>query len=157
MIVGDALAVQTGNTKVGIFAGKLTATGFTQLWNLPFDPLRSQSSPLIVGNHVYLMDDNLHYCFELATGRELWKEKVGSSTISSPVLADGKIFLLVNGGAKIVMLKPSPEKHTELGKSNARALWIPSPAIADGKLLVRGRKGIICYDLTASAPAAGGR
>lgn len=151
-IVGDALAAQCGNPKVGIFAGKLTATGFTQLWNIPYDPLRSQSSPLILGGHVYLMDDNFHFCFDLATGRELWKEKVAGSTISSPVYADGKIFLLIAGGSKIAMLKPSPEKWTQLGKANARALWVPSPAIADGKLVVRGRKGLICYNLTDAKP-----
>ncbi len=154
-IVDSALAVQTNNPKVGILAGNLTATGFTRLWNIPYDPLRSASSPLIVDGRVYLMDDNIHYCFELASGREMWKEAVASSTISSPVLADGKIFLVVGGGTKIVMLKPSPEKHIQLGKANARAMWVPSPAIADGKLLLRGRKGITCYSLTASAPAAG--
>ena len=153
-IVNDALAVQTNNPKVGILAGKLTAPGFTRLWNIPYDPLRSASSPLILDRHVYLMDDNIHYCFDLATGRELWKEKVGSSTVSSPVFADGKIFLLVSGGSKVIMLKPSPEKYIQLGKANARAMWIPSPAIADGKLIVRGRKGISCYSLSASAPAA---
>jgi outer membrane protein assembly factor BamB len=155
-VVNDTLAVQTTNPKVGIVAGKLTATGFTPLWNLPYDPLRSQSSPLILGSQVYVMDDNIHWCFDLATGRELWKEKVGPSTISSPAFADGKIFLVVNNGAKIVMLKPSPEKRIQLGQANARALWVPSPAIADGKLLLRGRKGISCYSLTASTPAAGG-
>ncbi len=67
-IAQDALAVQTGNPKVGILAGKLTATGFAKLWNIPYDPLRSQSSPLILDGHVYLMDDNIHYCFDLATG-----------------------------------------------------------------------------------------
>lgn len=155
-IVNDSLAAQSNNPKVGIFAGKLTATGFTKLWNIPYDPLRSQSSPLILGNHVYLMDDNFHFCFDLATGRELWKEKVAASTISSPVFADGKIFLLAGNGSRMLMLKPSPEKHIQLGKANARAMWVPSAAIADGKLLLRGRKGIICYSLTASGPTVGG-
>jgi outer membrane protein assembly factor BamB len=149
-IVDNVLAVQTNNPKVGILAGKLTAAAFTRLWNIPYDPLRSQSSPLVVDGHVYLMDDNFHFCFDLATGRELWKEKVGSSAISSPVLADGKIFLTIGGGSKIIMLKPSPEKRIQLGKANVRALWCPSPAIADGKLLLRGRKGISCYSLTAA-------
>ncbi len=156
-IVNDALAVQTNKPKVGILAGKLSAAGFTPLWNVPYDPLRSQSSPLILGSHVYLMDDNIHSCFDLATGRELWQEKAASSAISSPAFADGKIFLVVNGGSRIVMLKPSPEKQIQLGKANARALWCPSPAIADGKLLLRGRKGISCYSLTASVLAAGAR
>ena len=154
-IVNDALVVQTNNPKVGILAGKLSATGFRQTWNLPYDPLRSQSSPLILGDNVYLMDDNIHNCYDLATGRQRWQEKVGASAISSPVFADGKIFLVAGNGAKIVMLKPSPEKRIELGKANARALWCPSPAIADGKLLLRGRKGISCYNLATTAPATG--
>ena len=101
------------------------------------------------------MDDNIHYCFDLTTGREMWTEKVAGSTISSPVFADGKVFLVTASGAKIVMLKPSPERRIQLAKANARALWVPSPAIADGKLLLRGRKGISCFSLTASARGCG--
>jgi outer membrane protein assembly factor BamB len=153
-IVGDALAVQTNNAQVGILAGRLTATGFTPSWNIPYDPLRSQSSPIIFDGHVYLMDDGVHWCLDLATGRELWKEKVASSSITSPVLADGKIFLLINGGGRVAMFKPSPEKYLQLGKANARALGVPSPAIADGKLVLRGRKGILCYNLAADAAVA---
>ena len=153
-IAGDMLAIQTANAKVGILAGRLTATGFSQLWNLPYDPLRSASSPLIEDGHVYLMDDNIHWCLDLATGRQLWKEKVMSSSITSPVLADGKAFLLVSGGSKIVMIKPSPEKRIQLGQASVRALGVPSPAIADGKLLLRGRKGISCYSLPTISPAA---
>ncbi|MCX6909650.1 MAG: PQQ-like beta-propeller repeat protein [Verrucomicrobia bacterium] len=152
-IVGDSLAAQASNPKIGIFAGKLAATGFSKLWNYPIDPLRSQSSPLIVDNQIYLMDDNVHYCFDLPTGRELWQEKTPSSTISSPAFADGKVFLLANGGAKVLMFKPSPEKRIQLGKATTRGMWVPSPAIADGKLVVRGRQAITCYDLTAKPPA----
>jgi outer membrane protein assembly factor BamB len=152
-IVGDSLAAQANNPKIGIFAGKLTVAGFNKLWSYPIDPLRSQSSPLIFDNQVYLMDDNIHYCFDLATGKKLWEEKVPSSTISSPAFADGKIFLLTSGGNKVLMLKPSSEKRIELGKATTRGMWVPSPAIADGKLIVRGRKAITCYDLTAKPPA----
>ena len=153
-LADNMLAIQTSNVKVGILAGKLTATTFTQLWNLPCDPLRSQSSPLIVEGRVYLMDDNIHWCFDLATGHQFWKEKVSSSAITSPVFADGKAFLLVNGGAKIMMLKPTPEKRIQLGQASVHALGVPSPALVEGKLLLRGRKGISCFSLTANAPAA---
>ena len=153
-IVGDALAVQSNSPKVGILAGKLSATGFTKLWNMPYDPLRSQSSPLILDGHVYVMDDNIHYCFDLMTGKKLWEENVPSSTVSSPAFVDGKIFLTTSGGSKVLMLQPSAEKRIELGKATIRAMWVPSPTIADGKLVVRGRKNITCYSLTAVAPAA---
>jgi hypothetical protein len=68
-----------------------------------------------------------------------------------PLLADGKIFLLVNNGSKISMLKPSPEKRLQLAQARVAGMWVPSPAIAAGKLLVRGRKTITCYSLTPPA------
>lgn len=152
-IVDNNLAVQSSNAKVGILAGKLTATDFTPVWSVPYDPLRSQSSLLILGNCVHLMDDSLHSCFDLATGRELWKEKVPGAAISSPVFADGKIYLLINGGSRIAMLKSSPESRIQLAKASTRALACPSPAITEGKLLLRGRKGVSCYSLIANGAA----
>lgn len=152
-IHGDVLAVQTNNPKLGILAGRLALTGFTQLWNIPYDPLRSQSSPLIIDGHVYLMDDNVHWCLDLGSGRELWRERVASSSINSPAFADGKVFVVL-GGSRLLMIKPTPEKYTELAKGRIRAMSVPSPAIADGKLLLRGRSGVTCYSLT---PAASGQ
>ena len=76
--------------------------------------------------------------------------------VSGVVLVVSLFFLLAGNGSRMLMLKPSPEKHIQLGKANARAMWVPSAAIADGKLLLRGRKGIICYGLTASGPTVGG-
>ncbi|MCX7887276.1 MAG: PQQ-like beta-propeller repeat protein, partial [Verrucomicrobiae bacterium] len=84
-IVGDRLAVQTSDPKIGIMAGKLTDTGFKPLWNYPYHPLRAQASPLIIGEHLYLMDDNIHWCFELASGRQCWREKATGSSITSPI------------------------------------------------------------------------
>jgi outer membrane protein assembly factor BamB len=153
-IVNDTLVVQTSKPDIGILAGKLAVTNFTRLWNIPYDPLRSQSSALILDNCVYLIDDNLHFCFDLNSGRELWKHEISSSSISSPVFADGKIYLLGGGGSKMFMFKPSPEKQVQLGKANVRAMWVPSPAIADGRLLLRGSKGITCYSLTDNAVTA---
>ena len=94
------------------------------------------------------MDDNIHWCFDLATGRELWKEKAGSSSISSPVFADGKISSRDQ--------RRLQHRHAETLAGEAHRAWqgqrhapcgVPSPAIADGKLLLRGRKGISCYSL----------
>ncbi|MCX7887275.1 MAG: hypothetical protein N3B01_08515 [Verrucomicrobiae bacterium] len=57
------------------------------------------------------------------------------------------------------MLKPSPDKYTPLAQASIRALAVPSPSVANGKLLLRGRKNIACYDLTtvANSPTAGAR
>ena len=79
----------------------------------------------------------------------------GQCTITSPVLADGKIFILENNGNNLVMVRADPSKHEALGKANVRALWCPTPAIStDGRALIRLQDQVKCVDLTA--PASGG-
>jgi outer membrane protein assembly factor BamB len=114
------------------------------------DVLRNQSSPIIHETAVYLMDDDIQRCIDLATGRVCWEEKI-SSSIASPVLADGKIFVMINNGNNLQILRASSKARSELGKTTVRATWVPSPAIADGRLLVRTKDRVRCYDLRAPA------
>ncbi|MBI5772471.1 MAG: PQQ-like beta-propeller repeat protein [Verrucomicrobia bacterium] len=145
-IVGDTLAVQTRNAKQGFTVFKLSATGAEKVWNYPMDPLRTQSSPIIYEGQVFLMDDNNHYCWDLATGKLNWQAPVPSA-IASPVLADGKIFVLINNGNNLQVLKATGPERVELGKANVRAAWCPSPAIADGRLVLRMKDRLKCFDL----------
>ena len=147
-IVGDTLVVQTQKPELGIVAYKLGATGAEKLWNHSLDVLRNQSSPIIHADSVFLMDDDVHSCFDLATGAVRWQEKV-PSTISSPVVADGKLFVMTNNGNTVQILKAAGAARTELGKAIVRAAWVPSPAIADGKLIVRLKDRVRCYDIAA--------
>ena len=147
-IAGDVLAVQVKNPKLGFVAYKLSEGGGEKLWNHPFDPLRTQSSPIVADGRAYLMDDNTHYCWELATGKLVWQASV-PSTIASPALADGKIFVLINNGNNLQIVKASGTERVELGKANVRATWCPSPTVADGKLLLRMKDRVKCFDLAA--------
>ncbi len=148
-IVGDRLAVQ-GRPELGLILYQLTPTTATRVWNVPLDVLRNQSSPIIHENAVYLMDDDMHRCMDLATGRVRWEERI-SSSIASPVLADGKIFVMINNGNNLQILRATSETRSELGKTTVRATWVPSPAIANGRLLLRTKDRVRCYDLRASA------
>ncbi len=145
-IVDDTLAVQTKNAKLGLVAFKLKLDGVEELWKFPLEVVRTQSSPIIYNGNVYLMDDGYHYCVSLASGEVRWKQPV-PSTISSPLIADGKVFVMMNNGNNIQMLKATADQRVELGKANVRALWCPSPTISQGKLLVRTKDRVVCYDL----------
>ena len=146
-IVGDTLVVQSKTAKIGLLAVRLTFEGAESLWNFPIDALRTQSSPILHDGHVFLMDDGNHYCLKLSDGKVAWQQPV-PSTIASPALADGKIFVMVNNGNNIQMLKASTTERVELGKANVRALPCPSPTIAHGRLVVRLKDRLRCYDLT---------
>ena len=110
---------------------------------------RSQSSPVIFGGHVYLTGGEWHMCVELATGKLKWKES-RQSTISSPIIADGKMIALEKKGSDLVMIDTDTKAHRELGKTRIKAMWCPSPVIVDGKLYLRMDDNISCYDLRSN-------
>jgi outer membrane protein assembly factor BamB len=147
-VVGDLLAVQTRKPELGFVAYQLSPTSATKLWNYPMDPLRTQASPIIHEGHVYLIDDNVSICFDAANGSQRWQEPL-PATISSPVLADGKIFALVNNGNNVAIMKPDSAGRIEIGRALVRGAWVPSPAIADGKLLVRLKDKLKCFNIAA--------
>ena len=65
-------------------------------------------------------------CVELATGKLKWKES-RQSTISSPIIADGKIIALEKKGSDLVMIDTDTKAHRELGKTRIKAMWCPFP------------------------------
>jgi outer membrane protein assembly factor BamB len=66
------------------------------------------SSPIIQGSRIYQLDggSKLH-AYDLATGRELWSEQLGTLQKASPVVADGKLYVGTETGEFfIVRLHP---------------------------------------------------
>jgi len=145
-IVGETLVVQTANKELGLAAYRLSAAAATKLWNFPFEARRNQSSALVHDGAVYLMDDEFHSCFDLANGSQRWREPAPSN-ISSPVLADGKLFTMANNGNTLLVLKPSADARMEIGKANVRAQWVPSPCIAGDRLVLRLADKLKCWSL----------
>ena len=148
VISGDWMVVYSKDKKIGLAAYRLTKEGASLVWNIPMSERRSQSSPLIYGGHVYLAGGEWHMCVELTTGKLRWKES-RQSTITSPVIADGKLITLEKKGSDLVMIDTDIKAHRELGKTRIKAMWCPSPVIVDGKLYLRMKDNISCYDLRA--------
>jgi len=146
VISGNWMVVYSKEKKVGLAAYRLAKRGAKQVWNLPMSERRSQTSPVIYSGHVYLTGGEWHMCVELGTGKLKWKES-RQSTISSPVIADGKMIVLEKKGSDLVMIDTDTKVHRELGKTRIKAMWCPSPVIVDGKLYLRMDDNISCYDL----------
>lgn len=149
-ISGDILTVQCKKETLGFIAVQLTTTGAKQLWSHPFEARRTQASPIIDGDVTYLIDNSIAYCHELKTGKIIWQEKV-QAAITSPVMADGKFFVITDRGNNLTMYKPTREKLTELGKTRIKALYCPSPCVTDGYVVLRQLDKLVCYDITEGA------
>ncbi len=148
-VSGDYVAVLSSKESIGFAGYRISGKGLEKLWNHPTDARRSQSSPVIHAGYVYLFEDGDHRCVEMASGRVAWSQKI-SSSITSPLLADGKIYVMGNNGNNLLMLKAGESERVELAKANMKALWVPSPTISNGRLFVRAREGVRCYNLAAA-------
>lgn len=146
-IAGGVLAVQSRKPELGLVAYRISPEKAEQLWKHPIDALRTQSSPIVYEGHVYLTDDNNHYCFDAMTGKVAWQAQA-QTTISSPVLVDGRLFAMANNGNNLLMISTDPKAYTDLGRATVRAQWVPSPSIADGKLILRMKDRVKAWALT---------
>ncbi len=155
---GDATAVVSGDYLVNfsktegvgltVYRMEPGGKGVKKLWNHDWKARRHHASPLIYERHVYLLGGGKHQCFDLETGKIKWEE-LRKSDISSPSLADGKIFVL-EGGGSLTMLKAAPGAHEELGQAKLKLMKCPTPAIANGKVFLRLADGLACFDLRDS-------
>jgi outer membrane protein assembly factor BamB len=67
---------------------------------------------------------------------------------SSPVAADGRIFV-VNEDGKVVVLRAAPEWEI-LAVNNLNEDTFATPAIVDGRIYVRTRAALYCFGKRAS-------
>ncbi|HEX3150347.1 MAG TPA: PQQ-binding-like beta-propeller repeat protein [Gemmataceae bacterium] len=132
---GSALAVKAGGT------GDMTKE---RLWHHPRNPQRIGSA-VVVGDHAYLVNEpGLASCFELKTGKDLWKqERLMGSTWGSLVRAGDRMYVTSRDGETVV-LKADPAKMDVLARNKLPDTVLASIAIADGELLIRGYKFLWC-------------
>lgn len=107
-------------------------------WYLPVASPR-HPSPLIVGDYLYsLYDEGYLVCNDARTGEEIYdKEKIQRRAFftSSPWSYNGKIFCLSEQGDTFV-INAGPE-YKLLARNSLDEMCMASPAIANGRLLIR--------------------
>ena len=149
-IEGDAMVILSGRKEVGLTAYKLSPQKAEKLWNIP-ELIDRGASPILHDGHAYAVAGKKASCVNLQTGKILWEGKPGAGDISSPILVGDKMLAILNDGKALVMLNGTPEKYELLAKSTMLITACSSPAIVDGKLFLRMRYGVSCFDLTQAA------
>src|SRR4029450_2730581 len=104
------------------------------------------ASPVSDGERIYLLDNGgVLLAFDLKTGKELWKETIGTIAKASPVLADGKLYVGTentgDAGGKFYIIKPGADKaeildQDWLGTPQKSEQIIASPIVARGRVYV---------------------
>ena len=108
------------------------------------------ASPLVHEGVLYVVDNsaNLH-ALDADTGKDLWKHNFGTVGKSSPVWADGKIYVTeVNGGFHILKLGEEgvtvlDAEHIAMPEGRYAEVY-GSPAVAYGRVYFATENGIFC-------------
>jgi outer membrane protein assembly factor BamB len=111
------------------------------------------SSPVADGDRLYQVDNGANlFAFDFNTGRELWKQNLGTIQKASPVLGDGKIYVGSENG-KFFILKPGQEKVEVLDSDQLadQEQIIASPAIANGRVYLVSTEAIYCIGAKKNA------
>ncbi len=191
IVVDDLLLTYGSSRKSGLRCFRISDSGAEHQWtcNRTAD---SGSSPVVVGDHVYVQGERRLACVNLSDGKAAWMTNLDMNRprYTSLIAADGKVFYGFEGvlafaasadkfqqlmNAKVdatglladeqtfrKMLKMDELEKTAEGQAQAERLWrdkigksgpvaCTTPAIANGKMYVRLKQGIACYDLSASS------
>lgn len=145
---GDWLVLYSGTQGVGLRAYQMQADGKPKAaWSHFWMTRRYTGSPIIHEGNVYLCCGEKHQCVDLATGAEKWVVNEVNSTITSPLLADGKLLVYENNGTHVRMVKATGAGYEQLGRAKTDAMGCSSPAIANGRFIVRQKDKLVCFDL----------
>src|SRR4051812_4010543 len=132
-----------GTSEMGMIAAvpaasKGTLTDKDARW-LVRDVQAGYGSPVSDGERIYLVDNGgILFAFDVKTGKQLWTEKLGTIQKSSPVLADGKLYVGTENG-KFYIIKPHADKaevldSDQLGTEDNPEAIIGAPAVARGRV-----------------------
>ena len=107
-------------------------------------------SPISAGDYFLVVSDSgVAHCFEAASGKLLWQERMGEHH-ASLVSAGGRVYFLNDEGVMNVVAPGPyfvPVARNELGEKT-----FASPAISAGQLFLRGDKHLFC--IAETRPAA---
>ena len=91
------------------------------------------ASPIIVDDLLYMVSDSgVAMCVEVATGKLVWRERLGGTYAASPIYVDGRLYFC-NQQGKTIVLKPGRTREV-LATNKLDEGCLASPAV-DGKAL----------------------
>lgn len=112
-------------------------------WQNPNGP--DVPSPVTDGKYLYVTNDRgILWCLNAKTGEEIWGGQRIKSAIysSSPVLADGKLYV-TNEDGLVTVVKAGPQFEV-LAENDMKEYTLSSPAVSDGQIFIRTAGALYC-------------
>ncbi len=123
--------------------GRGDVTNSHRAWTIDNGP--DVPTPVTDGKYLYIVRDNGGFlCLDAKTGKDIYppqRLKPGTYS-SSPVLADGRIYVTSEEGTTVVV-KAGPQFEV-LAENSLDDYCLSSPAISDGQIFIRTASHLYC-------------
>lgn len=101
------------------------------------------ASPLAVNGLLYVATSyGVLACYDAKTGEKLWEQDNGGSFYSSPVFADGKVYITDMSGKTYIV--KNTRDYQLVGTPELGEKIVCSPVFQDGKVYLRGMNNLYC-------------
>jgi outer membrane protein assembly factor BamB len=123
--------------------GRGDVTTSSKVWE--FDRGPDVPTPVSDGKHVYVVDDRgVLHLLDAKTGAVIYgpQRLISGTYSSSPVLADGKVFISNEDGVTVVV--KAGTEFAVLAENKLEEYTLSSPAVSDGQLFLRTAGHLYC-------------
>lgn len=147
LVIGEGLVFATsgfGDSTIRAIrtGGKGDVTDTHIVWQSTEDVSKIPSM-LYVRPFLYMVTETgVAKCLRAATGREIWRERLGGKHSASPIWADGRIYFLSEKG-KTTVIKDSGEFEV-IAENELNEKCIASPAVSQKQIFIRSDKNVFC-------------
>ena len=117
-----------------------------QLWSQK-GAAPGMATPLVLGDCVYVLNNAVLSCHDVRTGEPHYKKRIpGMATVAASPVARGDHVVVIDEKGKVAFVAGGPEFKVDATLDLEDVVW-SSPALADGRLLVRGVNQLYCITL----------
>jgi len=112
------------------------------LWEA-YDYLSDVPSPIAYNDLLFVVTSyGAVACYDAKAGEILWEKEFDGGFYASPILVDGKVYLMDRNG--VMHIFKAEKEYVELATSSLGEKSDASPAFADGRVYIRADKNLYC-------------
>ncbi len=101
-------------------------------------------SPVLVGDHYYIVDDQgILTCLDAHSGKLAWQKRLRGAFTASPIAGDGKVYF-TNDDGETTVVQAHANAYVELARNTLGEPVYASGAISHGCLFFRTPRHLVC-------------
>jgi outer membrane protein assembly factor BamB len=107
------------------------------------DVLSDVPSPVATDNYLFVVSSGgTVVCYDTKTGTKYWEQEMNNAVYSSPIIAEGKVYLVDKTG--IMHIFKADKEFKSLGTPALEEGTSCTPAFSKGEIILRGNKNLFC-------------